>query len=199
MIKANETQTGKLKDVLFSHNAHLDHYDGWNYLGHSREANSAPCDVYIKLDDVSKPIVSSDPSNHPMISIVCSNDDSDYISPDLSSVMRHRYGDAGHLILRYLRCHNEGFQIPIKVTKYRYRQQMLKAVRLFDPQSNSYQSCLYDKENCWIIGFEEKTPYFPSCNAQEVIDGGGLVNEITYGFECWHSHDDVYRLGPKPI
>ncbi len=77
----------------------------------------------------------------------------------------------------------------------------LKAIRLYDPASNLYHGALLGIEEQAVIGFSEDRPYLPvggysAC--KEIADTDGLAEGKVWLFQCWHCHDEVYRLGPKP-
>jgi hypothetical protein len=73
----------------------------------------------------------------------------------------------------------------------------LKAVTLFTPRTNARDSVMLDTATGKIIGFDNDRPFISACDAQTVItEGGGIVSgALVFGFDCYHCHDDIYRLG----
>lgn len=77
--------------------------------------------------------------------------------------------------------------------------QELKTVFVFSPVENIQTAALLDVSRGEVIGHDSSRPYYPAGGAsacESIINGGGFVpGSKLYGFECFHCHDDVYRLG----
>lgn len=85
----------------------------------------------------------------------------------------------------------------MNVEKYTIpEKQNLKAIVVFDPRTHTRNSALLDADRQVVIGLNPERPYHPALGAIKIIEAGGFVpGSELYGFECFHVHDDLYRLG----
>ncbi len=73
----------------------------------------------------------------------------------------------------------------------------LKTVIVFYPETNERSAALMDKKGR-IVSFNSLHVYHPvggvmACDS--IVKSGLVEDSLYYGFECWHCHDNVYRLG----
>lgn len=81
--------------------------------------------------------------------------------------------------------------------------QSYEAVIVFYPQTNERSAALLDTNTNKIIGLHgpDLKPYHPAggmAAVKQIVGSGLVVGHTIYGFECWHCHDNVYRLGKMP-
>ena len=88
---------------------------------------------------------------------------------------------------------------PIMIRKKTFKEgDSLKAVILYDAQSNSRDAVLLDQDG-HIVGFETDRVYKPCGGAKEIAKSGLVIGSEYYGYDCRNTHNDVYMLQPTEV
>lgn len=85
----------------------------------------------------------------------------------------------------------------------------LKVVTVYYPHNNTNSPALFDTVNKKVLNFDVNPdlnnvrPFHPLSgerrSVQTIVDSGLVEGVTVIGLDCWHCHDNVFRMGNKPV